>query len=258
MRNPLLFMSFFLTLAIVVPRQESFANEWIVTLENANNFPYEKVDKDHKVSGMHIELVEAVAKNIGIKIIWKPLPWSRSIKEVENGEVDAITFVTPTLERNKFMYFKSQNILHNSKGICVLTHPNNKKNIFNGKLESLYGARVGFLKDYVLNSEIEANRNKFDSQIITGETEQLLTMLLAERFDFAFTGDKDFSSIHYQPRFQKLVVLKPCLPGEERFIAFSKKIAGHELKAARFETALIEWKKTSEYKKLLKKYDLKN
>jgi hypothetical protein len=43
-----------------------------------------------------------------------------------------------------------------------------------------------------------------------------------------------------------------------QFIAFSKKVSGYELKAAQFEAALVKWKKTTEYKKLLEKYNLEN
>lgn len=234
------------------------AREWTITLEDANNAPYETVEQENKISGLHFEMVEAVAKIMGVKIIWVPLPWRRSIKEIEEGKIDAFTFVTPTPERNKFMYFRPQNVLHKGRDICVITHPNNKNRKFNGTLESLYGSRVGLLEDYLLSTEIESHKKKFKTQFITGDTKQLLTMLLAERFDYTFSGNNHFAKIHAQPKFKKLIILKPCFQGEARFIAFSKKVPGYELKATQFEAALVNWKQTAEYRKLLEKYHLEN
>ena len=44
--------------------QIALAKEWTITLEDANNAPYEKVEQEKKISGLHFEMVEAVAKKI--------------------------------------------------------------------------------------------------------------------------------------------------------------------------------------------------
>lgn len=228
-----------------------------VALEMANNSPFEKVEKNGQISGFHIELLENVAKTLRFKIEWKPLPWSRALYEVETGKIQAITYVTPTPAREKYLYFHPKNVLHSEK-VCVIGRKNFKENKFDGSIRSLYGKKVGLPKDYAPSVEIEKAKSHFQLVTITGDVDRALAMLHSERFDYTFFIDfYFFEYMKSHPEFKNSIeIYLPCFRGENRFIAFSKAIADHEKQAKALADAMVNYKKTADYKLLLKKWEV--
>ncbi len=227
-----------------------------VALENSDNSPYSKVSLDQKViTGLHIDIVSSVAKKIGFKIKWVPLPWNRAIMSVVKGEVDAIIYVSPSKEREVSMVFLPNNILHKDQ-ICVVVRKDFKEKKYNGKIESLYGEKVGISTNYVVSQEIFINKNKFNLFESTVEGDQIMSMLAAGRFDYTFTSVNGLKRLKTKSQFNNLMKLSPCLSGDDRYIAFSKKYNGHLNWAQKFEEAMKAWKQSDEYKKILAYYDL--
>lgn len=66
---------------------------------------YTFADKDGNLTGIDIDLIEAVAKDVGCEITFRQLPWARMLLELENGVIDATSSTSRTSERDLFAYF---------------------------------------------------------------------------------------------------------------------------------------------------------
>jgi polar amino acid transport system substrate-binding protein len=67
--------------------------------------PYQVKDSSGKISGLDVELTEAVAKEAGCKITFIDLPWNRQLSQNEAGEVDVTMGASKTPEREAFASF---------------------------------------------------------------------------------------------------------------------------------------------------------
>jgi polar amino acid transport system substrate-binding protein len=66
---------------------------------------YTFADQDGNPSGVDIELIKAVAKDVGCEVTFRQLPWARMVLELENGVIDATSSTSRTPERELFAYF---------------------------------------------------------------------------------------------------------------------------------------------------------
>ncbi|MBY0416116.1 MAG: transporter substrate-binding domain-containing protein [Bdellovibrionales bacterium] len=246
------FKLFFIT-AITFGSVTRTKDTLFVAVENSDNYPFSKITSSGEPIGLHADLINAVTKKAGLKVHWVPLPWNRAILSVKRGEVDAISYVSPTKERMSDMSFRPHNSLHTEQ-ICVVVRRDFKEKKFNGKIESLFGEKVGLATNYIPSSEIVANKNKFQLFEYTVDGERIIAMLIAGRFDYTFANNLGYVRSQSNPRYEKTVKLSPCLHGDKRYIAFSKRSVGAEDKGLIFENAMEAFKKTSEYKKVMSLY----
>jgi len=66
---------------------------------------YTFADKDGNPTGVDIELIKAVAKEVGCEVTFRQLPWARMLLELENGVLDATSSTSKTPERELFAHF---------------------------------------------------------------------------------------------------------------------------------------------------------
>ena len=67
--------------------------------------PYTFADENGEVTGADIELIGAIAEQIGCVIVPVELPWARIVKEVEQGTLDVSTSTSRTPEREQWALF---------------------------------------------------------------------------------------------------------------------------------------------------------
>ena len=99
-------------------------------------FPKEYVE-DAELKGLHIELIQAVAKDLDVHVIFKSLPWKRAIQELKKGNFDAITYMSRSDERDLFAWFLKGNIISSSQVFPVILAERKAEIEFDGSLESL-------------------------------------------------------------------------------------------------------------------------
>jgi polar amino acid transport system substrate-binding protein len=66
---------------------------------------YTFADKDGNPTGIDVDLIKAVAKDVGCEVTFRQLPWARMLLELENGVIDATSSTSKTPERELFAYF---------------------------------------------------------------------------------------------------------------------------------------------------------
>ena len=59
---------------------------------------------DGKLTGFHIELIEAVAKQTDIDVRFESVPWKRAQQMIKNGQGDAISYISKNNERSIIQY----------------------------------------------------------------------------------------------------------------------------------------------------------
>lgn len=66
---------------------------------------YTFAGKDGNPTGVDIDLINAVAKEVGCEVTFRQLPWARMLLELENGVIDVTSSTSKTSERERFAYF---------------------------------------------------------------------------------------------------------------------------------------------------------
>lgn len=73
---------------------------------NANFAPFETTTSDGKIEGFDVDLMNAIAKEAGIKVTYKNQPWDGIFQTLANGDNDIlISGITITPERRETMAF---------------------------------------------------------------------------------------------------------------------------------------------------------
>jgi len=227
----------------------------LIVRGNGDYSPHEMIGPDNKLTGIHIELVRAVAKLQNISVEIRSVPWSRAVHLLQMGEADAITYIGKTAAREKFAIFYEGNVLSTAhNGFFVLKE---KSNVFKytGDLKQFSGYIIGTLNGYSYGNLFDsADYLTKDSGANTENT--LLDKLVRGRFLVAITNVDRMSYIASKKNIgDKIVFLRPFMPGVKQYIAFSKK-RQHQKIAREFATALTNFKKTQEYRQILVKYGL--
>ena len=213
--------------------------------------PYEMVIENELI-GFHIELSEIIAKQLNIKLVFESLPWKRALAMVEKGLVHAITYVGKNPRRERYIIFTPGNELSWAVfGFVVLDKRKNEIQISNDDLASLSRYKLGQLLGYSYGNEFDTrhlDRSFFNNN------DQLIGMLRTKRIDIAILNKEEYQNQKYnEDRDQAKLAVLDNLLGTGNFIGFSKKLKLEEL-SKQFSQALINFKKTQEFKTLQKKY----
>ncbi len=215
--------------------------------------PYE-MQEGNRLSGFHIELIEAVASKLGIKVRFESYPWKRALTMVKQGKVDAISFVGKNDDRSTYIYFIPGNELSFAhSGLVVLTTRKSEFD-FNGiGLANLrhfkFGHNLGFIYgDYYDKAQLD--KSPFNSN------EQLFNMLRITRIDIAMMNAGEFNhrlSIHDKTTKELTMLDKKVAIAN--YIGFSK-VKKQQALAQKFAKAMMAFKRSPALLSLMKKYQL--
>lgn len=83
-----------------------FCAEVIVRVPDKNTYPpFFIQDQNGQWGGLSIELVEALLNETEFTPLYKPLPFARGLKSMQQGKIDIMLNMTITKERQEFMHF---------------------------------------------------------------------------------------------------------------------------------------------------------
>lgn len=115
--------------------------ESVTVLTSSGYEPYEMIDTDGNLTGFDIELMEALASEIGIKIEWKDVDFDGIIASLQSGNAEiAIAGISPSVQRALVVDFSD--VYYNSEaGLTNFMLFNSTTSI--SSLEDLDGLIVG-------------------------------------------------------------------------------------------------------------------
>lgn len=181
-----LLLILFLILAQTLPVYAS--EKKVLKIAGDNNYPpYEFVDEDGNYRGFNVDMMRAIAIELGIEIELVSMGWQEAMDALENGEVDAVQGMTRSALREEKFDF-SLPLVTNSQAIFVLKETN-----YISTLEDLAGRKASFqLGDisYELGGDIEGIE-----RYIEINQEEAIDLLLHRKVD-AFVGNR-LTGIYY-------------------------------------------------------------
>lgn len=157
-----------------------------------NNYPpYEFVDDNDNFRGFNVDIIRAVAIELGLEIEIIPNSWEDTMRLLQKGDIDLIQGMTLTPERN-LIYNLTEEIVINSQNIFVLNSTS-----YISDLKDLDGKRVAIQAEDVTKGIIENVPNI----IIIEKVNQLeaIQALISGEVD-AFIGNR-LTGIYYVQTF---------------------------------------------------------
>ena len=212
---------------------------------------------DGQLGGFHIELIRHVAQKIGWEVKFLSFPWKRALHSVQSGDYIALTYLGFTTERAKDFIFLDGNIISYITDTFIAPKGNPGKVAFSGDINSLTHMSVGYLRGFSHGDAFD--KATFKRKVEVNEMSQLLSMVGTRRLDLGVVDSINLvTKVKRQgieKEFASIELLKPHLGIRKVYIAFSVK--KNALKQAQnFAAGLSEFKKTSTYQQLKKKYSL--
>lgn len=213
----------------------------------SEDYPPKEMHVNGKLIGLHVEVIEAVATKMGYTIVWDSLPWPRAQRCAELGECDAISFISPSPEREQWGLFLANNVLSQVE-MRFMVHKDNADRIsFNGNASE-------FLRDKTVLSTIGYNYGPDVAKARKYEVKDLATlaaMVANKRYDVAVINTEDFAGLRSR---DGLVLLDPPVWVSKAFLAFSRKAPNSAELSARFQDTYVEFRKSKDYLAIVNRY----
>ena len=151
---------------------------------------YHTVDEDGRRGGYGYEFLQRLAIHAGwsYEYVGYEASYAEALDMLRNGEVDIVTSVSKTPEREAEFLFSDQDIGVNS---TILTVKAGNQTIVEGDYTTYDGIAVGMLKDNSKNANFErfAQEHSFTFQpVYFADQDELTTALQEGRIDAAVTG----------------------------------------------------------------------
>lgn len=240
--------------AIAFAEQE---NKLLVVRVDQNYPPYEMISKQGDLTGLHIDLISATAKQLGIAIEFKSVPWKRALYMVKHGKADAVSYIGKTPKREAFAIFHDENILSYGSYVFFTLNEYKSKIHFEGQLKQLQPYRIGTVMGYDYSPKL----NNADYLTIDNQSKSenaLFKRLLNKHFHIGL-GDKAHIALlaRQNGASKNIHYLSPALSYIPHYIAFSR-AKNHDILAKKFGQTMHEFKATPEYQDLLSKYLISN
>lgn len=131
----------------LTPKEQAFIKEHpVILIGGPRAFPpFQFMGKDNEFQGMAIDYIKLIAKKAGFEVkAVKNLPWPKLLYKMENKELDLITSVSITPERQKIMRFSTPYL---SFPLVIISRENTS---FISGLEDLRNKKVAFINKSAL------------------------------------------------------------------------------------------------------------
>lgn len=212
--------------------------------------PFEMV-VDAQLTGLHIELVTAVAGKLGLGVKWESLPWKRALRMVEMGQAHAVTYIARTPEREAWAVFLAGNVLTSSEIRFIVLKERAAEVTYDGQLARFLATRRPIVvRGFAFGSE-ELDGIK---KLAANNMQDLLRMLKAGHSELAVVNWGDFvGAFKGRPELAAVQPLSPPVRVTQNYIAFALKDGAL---ASRFAAAMSDYKNSPQYSALLARYQI--
>tara|TARA_R110000744_G_scaffold208734_2_gene327520 strand:- start:142 stop:939 length:798 start_codon:yes stop_codon:yes gene_type:complete len=248
MKNLILVCCFFL-FSVALHAKETIT----IVRGNGNYFPLEYLEND-KLTGIHIDLIQAVADELGLTVKFESLPWSRALLYFKLGKYDAMSHVSHTEERATFAHFLAGNITSSVKTYPIVLSRRKNEIAFDGNLTSLIGYKIAVGKDYRYGQPLDTASflSKYE---IPSPSQAVLTKLLnLERVDVIIGSRRNLLQVHSEHEINELYhVFKQPVASDNSYLVFSK-VRNSLAIAEKFAVGINNYRSGQAYQLLLQNY----
>lgn len=211
------------------------------------DYPPNEMHVNGKLTGMHVELIEAVAAKMGHKIVWHELPWPRAQRCAEFGDCDAISYISPSPEREQWGLFLPNNVLSQVEMRFMIHKDNADKIVFSGNVpEFLTGTTLATILGFNYGPDVSKAQKYEVKDLAT-----LATMMTNKRYDIAVINAEDFAGLKSR---DVLVLLDPPVWVSKAYLAFSRRANNSAELSAKFQAGYVDFRKSRDYVDIVNRY----
>ena len=251
MKN-LIFACFFYLFSLTLQAEETIT----IVRGNGNYFPLEYVENG-KLTGIHIELIQTVADQLGVTVKFESLPWTRGLLYFKLGKYDAMSHVSLTEDRETFAHFLPGNILSSVKTYPIILSGRKKEIVFNGDLTSLARYKIAVGKDYKYGDPFDSASFLLKYEIPSPSQTVLTKLLNSERVDVIIGTKRNLLQVHTESEINNFYhIFEQPVASDNSYLVFSK-VRNNLALAHKFAGAINNYKSSQAYSELLQKYKIK-
>ncbi|GGY59101.1 hypothetical protein GCM10011297_34660 [Bacterioplanes sanyensis] len=237
---------------LALPAWAQPKTEVITIVRDDAQYPPLEYLQDGELTGLHIELVTAVAQQLGMKIEWIQAPWRRALLMVQTGEADAITYIANTPERRQWAIYEPDNVL-SSGAFSFLTHKD-----FADSIKSSHDINT-LLANYDLLVVSGFNipkvvRDAKPKLFAAPKLDNLVKMIATKRHKLALVSQGAYLGKYADTQASaSLHLVEPAIYSFANYIAFSRNNQRPDL-AQDFAREMAKFKQTDAYQTLVERF----
>jgi len=117
-------------------------------------FPYQFENDNNQLTGLDVDLMVAIVKQMGYELIVKKLAWKHQLRSIDLGNLDFSPGASKTPEREKFAYFSSP---YRTESVKMFIKKGVAKEYPFKKLSDLVGTKfkLGVTRDYYYGEDFK-------------------------------------------------------------------------------------------------------
>lgn len=230
----------------------AFFRELTIGCDNEDYPPYSYWEND-QITGVCPEIINKAAEIIGVKVRYKGLKWKDFINHLEKGDIDAVVPLFKTKKRLEFLYYPDNGLVAEKNHFFTLK---NSGISYFGDLRDLKGIPIGAVMNYSYGENFD--NAEYLTKIFFHSVEALVEKLNKGEVKIGIGNDRVIKYFAKKTGIsEKIKFLKPLLPRESLYLAFSKyKGEGYEKLARSFSYAVEELRKDGQYQEILKMHGI--
>lgn len=251
MRRWIIWHSYFLLsgLLLMLWQLQAQALRVAISAEDYPPFYYQQGDT---LSGFSVEVLQAVANELGLTLQWQRLPWNRVVQQVASGKADVITVLYKTDTRATQFYYSAQSYLRDAIVLlCAQPCPHQ----FDGNLTSLLAQPVAVVRGFSYGELLD--KAEFSKAAVVESDPMMFKLLLSRRLQLGIASLLTIQhAADLKQAVDKIAVLHPPLDFVDIYFAFSRQSAVTPELVSRFDRELGQFKSSAAYSALLQRYKL--
>jgi polar amino acid transport system substrate-binding protein len=219
--------------------------------------PFTFADEKGKVTGADIDLITAIAEQIGCTVVPVELPWARILKEVEQGTLDVSTSTSRTPERDQWALFSKP---YRETEIAIYVRRGETPRFALDGLADIPAQRLrlGVIVDYYYGEALaEAASDPGFAAWVDGAPDYPTNIrkLVSGRIDGFLVEDvavieAELARMGLSDRVERYPLR---IPGEKLHFMFSRRTVEPEL-VAQVDAALAQWRADGRLNAIVAKY----
>jgi polar amino acid transport system substrate-binding protein len=215
--------------------------------------PQTMLNQDGEPDGFAVRILQGVSQQLNWKLTFIYSPWMRVVNHAKSGKCDLMMTVLNKGDYAEYMTFPKSYII-NQKNVLVVAKGTDVK--YTGDLESFMRHHsIALYRDKRVDEKFEHYRKQPWAKLESvNEIEQAIKMLMANHIDAYIENDLTSAyKLRELDLLDEVDVLSPPLNVTPAYITFPH--AGNLVNQVNeFDSAIMVYKKTSEYRALEKHY----
>ncbi|TVR91137.1 MAG: hypothetical protein EA428_06665 [Spirochaetaceae bacterium] len=143
--------------------------------------PFEYLDDEGNTAGYNVDLIQAIAREMGLNIEIRLGPWTQITTMLERGEIDLILGMMYSAERDRIFDFSPAHTVHQHVAIARQSRDGRQ---IPGSEEELRGHRIAVQAGDIMH-EFALEKGLTDDLVVVESQEEALELVLIGEVDYA-------------------------------------------------------------------------